>query len=162
MVRITVRVDPPLTVSFSGFFCVFLVQRHCFRHFLIGPNFHICLRSGPRGLTVKYQFLGLPKKTTKTTLRGKISLKKDFEREPADLLHELAAVRLCEVEILPGNSLEKLSSVQVLHYQDHLIKIMIILMMNHNCNHHFLRPSTPLSGSPDENNDNTHNESQLK
>ena len=37
-------------------FCVsknrrFLVQKHCFKPFLVGKNFHICVRSGPRGLT---------------------------------------------------------------------------------------------------------------
>ena len=49
---------PPalLQSDFCDFFgCVknwcSLVQKHCFKPFLVGQNFHICLRSGPRGLT---------------------------------------------------------------------------------------------------------------
>ena len=87
-----------------------------------------------KGADRKISVFRTSQENNENNINRKNNLEKDFEREPADLLHELAAVRLCEVEILPGNSLEKLSSVQILHYQDHLIKIMIILIMNHNCN----------------------------
>ena len=57
-VRLTLRVDPPpygqLSVIILGVpknRCFFFIQKHCFKSFLVGQNFHICLRSGPRGLT---------------------------------------------------------------------------------------------------------------
>ena len=51
-----------LIVNFFGV-CnkqVFLVKKHCFKPFLVGQNFNICLRSGSRGLTQPPHHLKLP------------------------------------------------------------------------------------------------------
>ena len=43
---------------------MFLVQKHCFKPFLVGKKFHICVRSGPRGLTPHPPPYGQPDRKT--------------------------------------------------------------------------------------------------
>ena len=61
MVKLTVRIDPPPSLSFDQLFInlFWWVQKNrrffspkiLFKAFLVGQNFHICLRLGLRGLT---------------------------------------------------------------------------------------------------------------